>query len=66
MAKRIRLGMVGGGQGAFIGEVHRLAARLDNRFELCAGALEHAHHLLLLKDFVIHIVDALFECLSES
>ncbi|MEJ6526773.1 MAG: Gfo/Idh/MocA family oxidoreductase, partial [OM182 bacterium] len=39
MAKRIRLGMVGGGQGAFIGEVHRLAARLDNRFELCAGAL---------------------------
>lgn len=36
---RIRLGMVGGGQGAFIGEVHRFAARLDDRFELCAGAL---------------------------
>lgn len=31
--------MVGGGQGAFIGEVHRFAARLDDRFELCAGAL---------------------------
>lgn len=31
--------MVGGGQGAFIGEVHRIAARLDNRFELVAGAL---------------------------
>lgn len=31
--------MVGGGQGAFIGDVHRIAARLDNRFELLAGAL---------------------------
>jgi len=36
---KIRLGMVGGGQGAFIGEVHRIAARLDNRYELVAGAL---------------------------
>ncbi len=35
---RIRLGMVGGGIGAFIGGVHRMAARLDNRFELVAGA----------------------------
>jgi predicted dehydrogenase len=31
--------MVGGGQGAFIGEVHRIAARLDNKYELVAGAL---------------------------
>jgi predicted dehydrogenase len=31
--------MVGGGQGAFIGAVHRIAARIDDRFELCAGAL---------------------------
>jgi len=31
--------MVGGGQGAFIGEVHRIAARLDDRYELVAGAL---------------------------
>lgn len=36
---RIRLGMVGGGSGAFIGAVHRMAARLDDRFELVAGAL---------------------------
>ncbi len=36
---RIRLGMVGGGQGAFIGEVHRFAARLDDAYEFCAGAL---------------------------
>lgn len=37
--RRIRLGMVGGGQGAFIGGVHRIAARLDGCFELVAGAL---------------------------
>jgi predicted dehydrogenase len=46
-ARRIRLGMVGGGQGAFIGGVHRMAARLDDRYELVAGALssqpERAH-----------------------
>ena len=36
---KLRLGMVGGGQGAFIGEVHRIAARLDDRYELLAGAL---------------------------
>jgi predicted dehydrogenase len=36
---RIRLGMVGGGQGAFIGAVHRLAARMDDQYEFVAGAL---------------------------
>ena len=35
----IRYGMVGGGQGAFIGAVHRIAARIDGEFELVAGAL---------------------------
>ena len=39
MVRRIRLGMVGGGQGAFIGAVHRIAARLDDCYELVAGAL---------------------------
>ena len=38
-APRIRLGMVGGGIDAFIGGVHRIAARLDDKFELVAGAL---------------------------
>lgn len=37
--KPIRLGMVGGGNDAFIGGVHRIAARIDGRFELVAGAL---------------------------
>lgn len=38
MAK-IRLGMVGGGKDAFIGAVHRIAARIDGQFDLVAGAL---------------------------
>jgi len=37
--RRIRLGMVGGGQDALIGNAHRIAARLDDEYELCAGAL---------------------------
>ena len=36
---KIRLGMVGGGEGAFIGAVHRLAARMDGHYEFVAGAL---------------------------
>jgi hypothetical protein len=36
---RIRLGMVGGGEGAFIGAVHRIASRIDDQYELVAGAL---------------------------
>ena len=39
MPARIRLGMVGGGEGAFIGAVHRIAARLDDQYEFVAGAL---------------------------
>jgi predicted dehydrogenase len=38
--RRLRLGMVGGGEGAFIGAVHRMAARLDGRWELMAGAFQ--------------------------
>ena len=39
LGRRLRLGMVGGGQGAFIGAVHRIAARMDDKYELVAGAL---------------------------
>ena len=39
MSEKIRLGMVGGGEGAFIGAVHRIAARMDDRYVLVAGAL---------------------------
>ena len=37
--RRLRLGMVGGGQGGFIGGVHAMGARLSNRYEVVAGAL---------------------------
>ena len=35
----LRWGLVGGGQGAFIGAVHRIAARLDAQYVMVAGAL---------------------------
>ena len=38
MNRKLRMGMVGGGRGAFIGAVHRMAAHLDGRIELVAGA----------------------------
>lgn len=38
MSKRLRMGMIGGGPGAFIGPVHRIAAELDREIELVAGA----------------------------
>ncbi len=36
---KLKLGMVGGGQGAFIGSVHRIASRIDDHYELVAGSL---------------------------
>jgi len=39
MTPPLRLGMVGGGRGAFIGGVHRLCARMDGQYDLVAGAL---------------------------
>jgi predicted dehydrogenase len=39
-ARPLRLGMVGGGEGAYIGNIHRIAARLDGAFQLVAGAFD--------------------------
>ena len=36
--RKLRYGMVGGGQNAFIGAVHRMASNLDEQIELVAGA----------------------------
>ncbi|WP_276499191.1 Gfo/Idh/MocA family protein [Pontibacter litorisediminis] len=38
MSEKLRLGMIGGGQGAFIGAVHRIALRMDGEYELVCGA----------------------------
>ena len=40
MDRKLRMGMVGGGPGAFIGDVHRKAARMDGGIELVAGAFD--------------------------
>lgn len=40
MKRKLRMAMVGGGPGAFIGEVHRKAARMDGRIEIVAGAFD--------------------------
>ena len=39
LGRRLRLAVIGGGPGSFIGAMHRLAAALDNRYELVAAAL---------------------------
>lgn len=41
-SRKLRMGMVGGGPGAFIGPVHRIAAELDGRIELVAGAFSQS------------------------
>jgi len=41
--KRVRMGMVGGGQNAFIGSVHRMAAALDGKIDLVCGAFSRDH-----------------------
>ena len=40
--RKLRMGMVGGGPGAFIGPVHKMAAELDGRMELVAGAFSQS------------------------
>ena len=56
MSRKLKMGMVGGGKDAFIGAVHRLAANLDGRIELVAGAFSsnpaksHESGALLLLD----------------
>ena len=39
LGRRLRLAVIGGGPGSFIGELHRLAARFDDRYELVSGVV---------------------------
>ena len=57
MTQKIRLGMVGGGQGAFIGAVHRIASRIDDRYELLAGAFSSNAEKAIISGQEIGIVD---------
>ncbi|MXQ13066.1 Gfo/Idh/MocA family protein [Microvirga makkahensis] len=71
--RRLRLGMVGGGRGAFIGAVHRIAARLDDRWELAAGALSSdperarlsGEDLLLSPDRIYSTFQEMAQCEGE-
>src|SRR5271163_2565078 len=40
LGRRLRLGMVGGGATSLIGDSHRIASRMDDRYELAAGAFD--------------------------
>lgn len=42
LSRKLRMGMVGGGPGAFIGPVHRIAAELDGKIEMVAGAFSQS------------------------
>jgi predicted dehydrogenase len=66
--RRLRLGMVGGGPGAFIGAVHRTAARLDDRYELVAAALSSDPERSLAGAKELHIPRAYrsFEEMSDA
>jgi predicted dehydrogenase len=69
LGRRLRLGVVGGGPGSFIGEVHRTAARLDDHYEVVAGVLSRdpgrsrgaARALGLADDRAYGTVDELLE-----
>lgn len=55
--ERIRLGMVGGGRDAFIGGVHRIASRLDDHYELVAGAFSSTEEKSLLSAKELGVAD---------
>lgn len=48
MTQKLRLGMIGGGKGAFIGAIHRIAAQIDSEYELVCGAFSSNPELSLL------------------
>ena len=68
--RRVRLGMVGGGEATFMGAVHRIAARLDDHYTLVAGALSpplgHAVHSAHALGAVRHYADYLTMAREEA
>ncbi|MFD1316033.1 Gfo/Idh/MocA family protein [Namhaeicola litoreus] len=53
--RKLRMGMIGGGQGSFIGEVHRIAARLDGHIDLVCGAFSSTPERSLESGRALHI-----------
>jgi len=48
MSRKIKMGMIGGGRGAFIGAIHRMAAGIDGQIEFVAGALDVNSEIAIL------------------
>lgn len=66
MAKILKYGMVGGGQGAFIGEAHRRAVRLDGKAELVAGCFSRSYSNTLATGEALELdKDRLYENYEE-
>jgi predicted dehydrogenase len=55
VSRKLRMGMVGGGPGAFIGPVHKMAAELDGRIEMVAGAFSQSAERSRAAGEVFHI-----------
>lgn len=62
---QLRLGMVGGGKDAFIGGVHRSAARIDGHYELAAGALSSSPEKAKASGKELGLPEG-FECREKS
>jgi predicted dehydrogenase len=68
LGRRLRLGVIGGGPGSFIGPVHRAAARLDDNYEVVAGVVssdpvrsrKHGRDLGFAKDRAYGLADEMF------
>ena len=58
LGRRLRLGMVGGGPGAFIGAVHRIASRIDDKYELVAASLSSSPEKTRAAAAELHIARA--------
>ena len=56
--KKIRMGMVGGGQGAFIGAVHRIAAFIDGEIELVCGAFSSTKERSVASGLSLYLPEA--------
>ena len=48
MSRKIKMGMIGGGRGAFIGAIHRMASGIDGQIDFVAGALHIDPDIALL------------------
>ncbi|MCP3966734.1 MAG: Gfo/Idh/MocA family oxidoreductase [Lentisphaerae bacterium] len=70
MERKLKMGMVGGGPGAFIGAVHRIAARIDGKIELVCGAFSSSpeksrqtgQELFLSDDRIYESYQSMIEC----